>query len=176
MPLNPTLAKIKRNLPSVAKAAGFQARVTSAYRTKAAQTKLYNRWLAGLQQYPVAKPGTSDHEKGLALDVVSTDTTKLVSLLTAVGLTWAGPSDPVHFALIKPPRAKAGQKQKIPKAKPGTAYIGIGKVKVSAEDMAYINTLPRDVQNMVLGRAEGVEKIVRDAFFSAAKTLVKILL
>lgn len=98
--LNPTLAAIKRNLPSVARSMGFQARVTSGYRSRAAQTKLYNRYLAGLQPYPVAVPGTSDHEKGLALDVVSTDTEKLVSLLTEVGLRWAGPSDPVHFTMI----------------------------------------------------------------------------
>ena len=102
MGLHPTLVAIRRNLPNVARSQGFQARVTSAYRSRAAQTKLYNRYLAGLQPYPVAPPGTSDHEKGLALDVVSTDTDKLVSLLTSVGLSWAGEADPVHFSMIAP--------------------------------------------------------------------------
>ncbi len=50
----------------------------------------------------MAPPGTSDHERGLALDVVSTDPDKLVALLTEVGLSWAGPSDPVHFSMIGP--------------------------------------------------------------------------
>lgn len=102
MGLNRDLANIKRNLPKVARSLGFDARVTSAYRSPAKQAWLYDRWLKGLQAYPVAPPGTSDHERGLALDVVSTDTDKLVSLLTSVGLRWAGPSDPVHFSMIGP--------------------------------------------------------------------------
>ena len=99
MPLHPSLTAIRRNLPSVARSLGFQARVTSAYRSTAKQAWLYNRYLQGLQEYPVAPPGTSDHEKGLALDVVSTNPDKLVSLLTSAGLSWAGPADPVHFSL-----------------------------------------------------------------------------
>ena len=98
--LHPALARIKRNLPKVARSLGFDARVTSGYRSPAKQRWLYNRWLQGLQAYPVAPPGTSDHERGLALDVVSTDTGKLVALLTEVGLFWAGESDPVHFSLV----------------------------------------------------------------------------
>jgi len=99
MPLHPYLATIRRNLPRVAQSMGFQARVTSAYRSTKKQAELYRRYQAGLQPYPVAPPGTSMHEKGLALDVVSTDTNKLVSLLTSAGLSWAGQADPVHFQL-----------------------------------------------------------------------------
>lgn len=94
---------------------GFKARVTSAYRSPAKQAWLYKRYLAGLQPYPVAPPGTSDHERGLALDVVSTDTNKLVSLLTSAGLSWLGPADPVHFSLKAGkslPTAKSPKKQK----------------------------------------------------------------
>lgn len=112
MPLNPTLATIRRNLPAVARSLGFSARVTSAYRSRSKQAWLYNRWLAGLQEYPVAPPGTSDHEKGLALDVVSTNLGKLVDLLTSVGLSWAGPNDPVHFSMIGPQIAAQPQKKK----------------------------------------------------------------
>lgn len=110
MGLHRDLAAIKRNLPAVARSLGFSARVTSGYRSRAAQTRLYNRYLQGLQPYPVAVPGTSDHEKGLALDVVSTDTAKLVSLLTSVGLLWAGEADPVHFHLGGPLIAPQAQK------------------------------------------------------------------
>lgn len=98
--LNPTLRTIVRNLPSVAKSLGFSARVTSAYRSSKKQAQLYQRYLQGLQPYPVAPPGTSDHEKGLAIDVVSTNPPELVRLLTSVGLFWAGESDPVHFSLV----------------------------------------------------------------------------
>jgi len=102
VPLHPTLRAISRNLPSVARGLGFSARITSGYRSTKKQAQLYQRYLQGLQPYPVAPPGTSDHERGLALDVVSTDPDQLVSLLTSVGLFWAGPADPVHFSLVAP--------------------------------------------------------------------------
>lgn len=108
MGLNPTLNTIKRNLPAVARSNGFSARVTSGYRSHAKQAWLYDRYIKGLQQYPVAPPGTSDHELGLALDVVSTDTPKLVALLTQAGLSWAGPADPVHFSMKMRPSANGG--------------------------------------------------------------------
>lgn len=114
MPLHPYLATIRRNLPRVARSLGFQARVTSAYRSTKKQAELYRRYQAGLQPYPVAPPGTSSHEKGLALDVVSTDTNKLVALLTSAGLSWAGQGDPVHFQLTSlksVPSAKKPKKQ-----------------------------------------------------------------
>lgn len=113
MGLHPTLARIKRNLPGVARELGFSARVTSAYRSRSKQAWLYNRWLQGLQEYPVAPPGTSDHERGLALDVVSTNPDELVRLLTEVGLFWAGPSDPVHFSMVGPEIASYAQKPEI---------------------------------------------------------------
>lgn len=109
--LDPRLRAVARNLPRVARAQGFNARVTSAYRSRAAQAKLYDRYLRGLQPYPVAPPGTSDHEKGIALDVVSTNLNKLVPLLAQVGLNWYGPSDPVHFTLA-PVSAQATKKNK----------------------------------------------------------------
>lgn len=115
MPLHPYLATIRRNLPRVAQSMGFQARVTSAYRSPQKQAWLYRRWLAGLQPYPVAPPGTSDHERGLALDVVSTNPQKLVSLLTSAGLSWYGQADPVHFSLKSGkslPTAKSKAKKK----------------------------------------------------------------
>lgn len=110
MPLHPFVAKIKRNLPRAAVAEGFRARVTSGYRSYAKQKWLYDRYLRGLQPYPVAPPGTSDHEKGIALDVVSTDTAKLARLLTSVGFRWGGPADPVHFVLVGPQIASQSEK------------------------------------------------------------------
>jgi len=96
---------------------GFNARVTSAYRSSKKQAELYRRYLAGLQPYPVAPPGTSDHERGLALDVVSTDPNKLVALLTSAGLSWLGPADPVHFYLAA---GKSQAKAKKPKKQEST--------------------------------------------------------
>jgi len=98
--LSPKLAKIAKNLPKVAKSLGFDARVTSGYRSHAKQKKLYDLYKAGLHPYPVAYPGTSDHEYGLAIDVVSSNLDALVALLTEAGLFWAGPTDNVHFSML----------------------------------------------------------------------------
>jgi hypothetical protein len=40
------------------------------------------------------------HEKGLALDILSTNPDALVGLLTSIGLYWAGYEDPVHFQIV----------------------------------------------------------------------------
>jgi hypothetical protein len=98
--VHPKLKLIARNLPRVAASQGFEVRITSGYRSRATQTKLYKDFLAGASHYPVAPPGTSDHEKGLALDILSTNTNLLVLDLSKVGLYWAGPADPIHFTLV----------------------------------------------------------------------------
>jgi hypothetical protein len=54
---------------AIARAAGLQ--VNSADRSTARQTQLYNAWVAQgkPKENPVAKPGTSAHERGNALDI-----------------------------------------------------------------------------------------------------------
>lgn len=83
---------------------GFEAEVTSGFRTRAKQKELYELWKAGAHPYPVARPGTSDHEIGMAIDVVSNNEKLLVELLTQAGLHWAGPDDRVHFSLLTVPQ------------------------------------------------------------------------
>jgi hypothetical protein len=107
--IHPLLKKIARNLPKVAAANGIQIRISSGYRSRAVQAKLYNDWISGRAQYPANPPGQSQHEKGRALDILSTDTNALVGLLTGVGLLWAGPEDPIHFEL--PPKIATGSRQ-----------------------------------------------------------------
>lgn len=102
MPLNPRLVKIAKNLPREAKRLGFEAKVTSGFRTRKKQQELWENWQAGASPYPAARPGTSDHERGLAIDVVSNNEKMLVALLTEAGLYWAGDSDPIHFTMLPP--------------------------------------------------------------------------
>jgi hypothetical protein len=97
--IHPTLKTIARNLPRVAASQGFQVRITSGYRSYATQAKLYKDYISGVAAYPANPPGQSKHEKGLALDVLSTNTEGLANLMTSVGLVWAGPSDPIHFEM-----------------------------------------------------------------------------
>lgn len=97
--LHPKLRTIARNLPRVARANGFEVRITSGYRSYATQAKLYRDYLTGISHYPASPPGRSSHERGLALDIVSNNQSALVGLLTSVGLVWFGPEDPIHFSL-----------------------------------------------------------------------------
>jgi hypothetical protein len=108
--LHPTLRAVARNLPRVAASLGFQARVTSGFRSYSKQLALYNSWLRGENPYPASPPGSSSHERGLAIDVVSTDTDALVSLLTSAGLKWYGPGDPVHFSIGSSPVTSQARK------------------------------------------------------------------
>lgn len=73
--------------------------ITSAVRSREHQRKLYEAYRAGLSPYVVAKPGTSKHERGLALDIWTDNLRWLVDLMSALGLRWAGMKDPVHFEI-----------------------------------------------------------------------------
>ena len=118
--LHPKLKTISRNLFRVAKALGFQVRITSGYRSYAQQNYLYRQYQAGLSNYPVNPPGTSKHEKGMALDILSTNTEALVSLLTSVGLAWGGPSDAIHFEI---PSGQAAKSPRLNERPPGKAPV-----------------------------------------------------
>ena len=57
-----------------ARGAGIALPISTAYRSKAWQQRLYDAWIAfknnlGPKAAMAAKPGTSYHEKGLALDL-----------------------------------------------------------------------------------------------------------
>lgn len=90
-----------RDLVDVASRAGLLPRVTSTFRSRTYQARLYRDYLAGRNPYPVAAPGTSAHELGLAFDMV----TSPMSALSDLGKLWEGWggvwggrfSDEVHF-------------------------------------------------------------------------------
>lgn len=97
----PPLADSIETLLSAAWAARIPATVTSGRRTHAQQRALYRRYLAGLNPYPVAPPGTSDHELGYAVDIWagnSEDTRLLGRTWRSWGGLWSE-RDEVHFAL-----------------------------------------------------------------------------
>lgn len=55
---------------AVANYYGVRPRVTSVYRSWHEQAELRERYEAGIHPYPVARPGTSAHNYGLAWDSV----------------------------------------------------------------------------------------------------------
>lgn len=95
------LQPFARDLVDAAGRAGLQPRVTSTIRSYSEQRRLYNRFLAGQAGYPVAPPGQSSHEYGLAFDMVVSP----MEALADVGYTWQqwggawSGRDAVHFEL-----------------------------------------------------------------------------
>ena len=80
--------------------AGAQPRVTSTTRTHAKQQSLYDAYIAGRSRYPAARPYTSAHEYGYALDMVIDDRNArdaVVSAWVSAGGVHGGEEDPIHF-------------------------------------------------------------------------------
>lgn len=74
--------------------------ISSGWRSRAQQAALWAR--RDTNPYPVARPGTSMHERGLAIDVPRSFVASLRSVAAAVGLCQPLPlSDPVHFELCR---------------------------------------------------------------------------
>jgi hypothetical protein len=77
---------------------GRPVRVVSGLRTRAEQEALWERRHSN--PYPVARPGTSDHERGLAVDVSRSDVPDVLAIAAQAGLCQPLPdTDPVHFVL-----------------------------------------------------------------------------
>jgi uncharacterized protein YcbK (DUF882 family) len=74
--------------------------ITSGYRSTAAQAALYANRAAN--PYPVAVPGTSMHERGLAVDVPADFVGRLLAVAPKAGLCHPYPvDDPIHFELCQ---------------------------------------------------------------------------
>ncbi|CAN5855482.1 hypothetical protein BH24ACT3_BH24ACT3_10040 [soil metagenome] len=72
--------------------------ITSGWRSRAAQETLWRR--RDTNGYPVARPGTSSHERGVAVDVPRVFVSQLLAVAPAAGLCQPLPvTDPIHFEL-----------------------------------------------------------------------------
>ena len=70
--------------------------ITSGFRSGEEQAALYAR--RSQKPYPVAPPGSSMHERGLAVDVPAQFVPRLLTVARQVGLCHPYPdSDPIHF-------------------------------------------------------------------------------
>jgi hypothetical protein len=75
---------------------GHPVIVVSGLRTRSQQEALWER--RATNPYPVARPGTSDHERGLAIDVPRSEVDEVRRVAPAAGLCQPLPAtDPVHF-------------------------------------------------------------------------------
>jgi hypothetical protein len=108
--LVPDLQPFAYALVDTAAESGWSPRVTSARRSHREQTFLYNRFLAGQSAYPVAPPGHSAHELGLAFDLIVSPydrLNELGDLWESWGGRWGGRGrDPIHFESGDAPAAQ----------------------------------------------------------------------
>lgn len=89
---------LRAALARAAQLLGEPVPVTSGYRSPAEQARLYAR--RATNPYPVAPPGASMHERGLAVDVPRSVAERLAAVASRVGLCRPYPrTDPVHFEL-----------------------------------------------------------------------------
>lgn len=79
---------------------GERVPITSGYRSREKQQSLWDNRAAN--PYPVAAPGSSMHERGLAIDVPLSFVSRLESVASRVGLCHPFPQgDPVHFEVCR---------------------------------------------------------------------------
>ena len=92
-------------LVRLAVAQGWDVDVTSGFRSMEEQERLYNRWKQGLQSLHVARPGCSQHNYGLAVDMVIAGDF-WGPRQKALGFEWSrqggqwSVADPVHFGVF----------------------------------------------------------------------------
>jgi D-alanyl-D-alanine carboxypeptidase-like protein/putative Flp pilus-assembly TadE/G-like protein len=92
-PMQAALAKAEQLL-------GQSVPITSGWRSFSDQERLWEH--RGDNPYPVAEPGTSMHERGLAVDVPVSFVPRLVRVARQAGLCHPYPdTDPVHFEVCR---------------------------------------------------------------------------
>lgn len=94
--LHPEMQRRTWRLVGVLRRLGYRPVITSGYRSAAQQAQLFASRRGGL---PVAPPGRSTHNFGLAVDLVvpNAPAPLLAAAARFSGLVWAGRADPVHF-------------------------------------------------------------------------------
>lgn len=98
--LDSRLVPYAEYLVAAMRAVDPSTRVTSVRRSRTEQSRLYRRFLQGQSKFPVAPPGRSKHEVGLAFDVVARPETLRAAgaLWEKWGGRWGGRfNDPIHF-------------------------------------------------------------------------------
>jgi len=152
--LDPELASFARDLVDAAGRAGLQPRITSTIRSHSEQRRLYNRFLAGQAGFPVAPPGQSAHEYGLAFDMVVSP----MEALADVGYTWRqwgggwNGSDAVHFEL---PGASEWARTQVSEEEPSKIAGYINSIFLGAGPVSWLTGITGD---KLLKGAVAVEK------------------
>jgi hypothetical protein len=99
----PTTGLVPEMIAAIRRAEALLGRpipITSGWRSRADQERLWEH--RATNPYPVARPGTSNHERGIAIDVPRWFVPQLRGVAAAAGLCFPLPaSDPIHFELCR---------------------------------------------------------------------------
>lgn len=152
--LHPNIKAASAAIVKQAKRYGIKVTITSTVRTKAQQKLLTTSG----NKYPVATPGRSQHEYGLAVDMVANPWSGGQEIIAAWWKSVGGYhdwSDAVHFAAFSPQQwaALLGQVEvgpsgfftATPTGKEDPVAVAVGdqvQVQVSPDSTAYGPTLP----------------------------------
>jgi len=161
--LIPELQPFARDLVSAAGSAGLQPRVTSTRRSHSEQTRLYRRYLQGLQQFPVAPPGTSSHEYGYSFDMVVSPMEALSDVgayWEQLGGVWGGEfNDPIHFEY--PGFVKPAEKSLAYKLETGAASLFVPPKIASGLTVAqWLHDHPWIDSSLLFGLVPGFETLL----------------
>ena len=96
--LRPVFKPWAEALIQVARRYSLSPHITSGYRSVEKQRRLYERYLLGQHPFPVAPPGKSMHNYGLAFDMISNDNPWLGLVWEYWGGRYGGKRDSVHFS------------------------------------------------------------------------------
>jgi len=98
--LEPSTRSAYRRALALLAGEGIDVITTSTRRSRAEQKRLFDLAGEGKSAFPAARPGTSTHEQGIAVDLVpkkAQDLPRVVQVLAIFNFKWAGPGDRVHF-------------------------------------------------------------------------------
>lgn len=96
--LRPHFRPWAEGLLRVARLYELSPHVTSGFRSVEKQRRLYEKYLRGEHPLPVAPPGKSMHNYGLAFDMISDNNPWLGKVWEFWGGRYGGQRDPVHFS------------------------------------------------------------------------------
>lgn len=96
--INSRVSAVVVKMLKAAKNSGVALSISSAYRSNAKQTELYNCAPGCTGGNPAAKPGYSNHQSGVAFDVDGALNNWMKSHGEQYGYKWYGSGDPVHFS------------------------------------------------------------------------------
>jgi len=97
--LNPALQDKLISAAKELQGSGKKIKLNSAVRSTEKQKSLYDDYMSGKSKIPAAPPGTSLHEKGLAVDIQNYNDDKVLEVLRKNGLVNPVAGDKPHFIM-----------------------------------------------------------------------------